>query len=41
MMGYRYNVNTGNREDYEKYLELSSILGLPTSDQITDIVLMN
>ncbi len=41
IIAYDYNVNTGHTNEYEKYLELCNILGLPTSDQITDIVLHN
>lgn len=41
IMAYDYSVNTGHADDYEKYLELCNALGLPTSDQITGIVLHN
>lgn len=41
ILAYDYNVNTGHTNEYEKYLELCNVLGLPTSDQITDIVLHN
>lgn len=41
IIAYDYNVNTGHTNEYEKYLELCNVLGLPTSDQITDIVLHN
>lgn len=40
-IAYDFNVNTGHTNEYEKYLELCNVLELPTSDQITDIVLHN
>ena len=41
IVSFDYGVATGHTDYYERYIELCNILGLPTSDQITGIVLHN
>ncbi len=41
IMSYDYSVTAGHTDNYEKYIDLCSLFGFPTSDQITSIVLHN
>lgn len=41
IMAYDYTVDTVHSHEYDKYIDLCNALGLPTSDQISGIVLHN